>query len=186
MLLGARRELTAARVAAASGDSQGQALHLRRAMAYYLPGNPWVTEAHHQLRELARQAQVRGERARALRHWRELRGAVLRLRGLWRPYSDSLSEANRNIAALSQKGYAYGVRSADRARLLERLESPPEPRPLWTLVALFGFCLWVGGAMLLLFRGLRPDASVIWRRTWPLALVVALGFALFCAGLSLA
>lgn len=173
-----------AREAAARGDAEGQAMHLRRAMAYYLPGNPWVTEAHHRLGDLARLAQVRGQRTQALAYWRELRGAVLRLRGFTRPFSGSLDEANRGIAALSARGYAFGVQSADRDRLLARLGSPPEPRPVWALVALAGFCLWVGGAVLLLFRGLRPDASVVWRRLWPMALAVGSGFALFCLGLS--
>lgn len=186
MLLGARQEVAAAHEAIDRGDSEGQVLHLRRAMAYYLPGNPWVIEAHHQLRSLARQAQSGGHRAMALARWRELRGAILRLRGITRPYSDSLDEANRAIAALSSPGFAFGVGSAQRARLLARLGSPPAPHPVWTLVALAGFCMWVGGAVLMLFRGLRPDASVIWRRLWPLALAVAAGFALFCAGLSLA
>jgi len=184
MLLGARHEVALAQEAGVREDVEGQSIHLRRAMAYYLPGNPWVTEAHHRLRDLARLAQARGQRARALAYWRELRGAVLRLRGITRPFSGSLDEANRGIAALSAKGYAYGVHSADRARLLGRLGSPPEPHAIWALVALAGFCLWVGGAVLLLFRGLRPDASVVWRRLWPLALAVGSGFALFCMGLS--
>ena len=184
MLLGARREVAVAREAAARGDVEGELLHLRRAMAYYLPGNPWVTEAHQRLRDLARLAQTRGQRTRALNYWRELRSAVLRLRGITHPYSRSLEEANRGIAALSTKGYAFEVQSADRAQLLARLGSPPEPHPLWTLVALAGFCLWVVGAVLLLFRGLRPDASVVWRRLWPMALAVGSGFTLFCLGLS--
>lgn len=186
MLLGARREVTAAQEAAARGDARGQVLHLRRAMAYYLPGNPWVAQAHDRLRDLARQAQSQGQGASALARWRELRGAVLRLRGITHPYSGSLVEANRAIAALSKRGHAFGVGSARRARLLARLGSPPAPHPVWVLVALAGFCTWVGGAVLLLFRGLRPDASVIWQRLWPLALVVGAGFALFYAGLSLA
>lgn len=185
MLLGARQEVAAARAAAAQGDRDLQVRHLRRAMAHYLPGNPWVSEAHHRLLKLARQAQARGDKERARAYWGELRGAVLRLRGLTRPYSSSLAEANRNIAALSGAGYAHGVDSADRARLLARLSSPPEPHPWWALLALVGFALWVGGSALLLARGLRPDASIIWRRLWPLALAVASGFAIFCAGLSL-
>jgi len=184
MLLGARRELAAAREATAKGDTHGQVMHLRRAMTYYLPGNPWVSEAHHRLRDHCRRTQVQRQRHGALVCWRELRGAVLRLRGLTRPFAASLDEANRNIAALSASSYAFGVSAAGRDKLLARLNAPPEPHAVWTLVALWGFLLWVGGAVLLLFRGLRPDASVIWRRLWPLALAVAAGFALFCAGLS--
>ncbi len=186
MLLGARQEVALAQAAAARGERDRQVRHLRRAMAHYLPGNPWVAEAHQRLLALARQAQARGDKDRARAYWGELRGAVLRLRGVTRPYAGTLAEANTNIAALSGAGYAHGVGSAGRTRLLARLASPPEPHPVWTLVALLGFLVWVGGAALLLLRGLRPDASIVWRRLWPLAAAVAGGFMLFCAGLSLA
>ena len=185
MLLGARQQVAAAARAGAAGDHRSQVRHLRRAMAYYLPGNPWVGEAHDRLLELARQAATRGHRPRALHRFRELRSAILRLRGAFQPYASTLPEVNRALASLSS-GYAHGLSSADPARWRQRLAQAPEPHLGATMLALAGFCLWVGGAVLLLLRGLRPDATVIWRRLWPLALCVAAGLGLFCAGLAAA
>ena len=45
MLLGARGELQRAEQRAAAGDAQATCLHLRRALAYYAPGNPWAHRA---------------------------------------------------------------------------------------------------------------------------------------------
>jgi hypothetical protein len=177
MLLAARQELWRAAAAASRGDAEGQRRHLRRAMAHYLPGNPWVRRARDRLLHLARQAEARGRAREALLAWRELRGAILRLRGLTRPFAATLPEANARIAALSAGG---------APRVLRRLERPPDPHPGWAGLGLVGLALWVGGALLLLYRGLRPDASVVARRFWPLLLVVALGLSLFGLGMGLA
>ena len=179
MLLGARQQVQAAQQAARQGDTAGQARHLRRAMAYYLPGNPWVSQAKKQLSHAARQAEARGQPGQALASWRELRGAILGLRGATQPFAESLAEANARIAALS----AGGVGARQR-QLHQRLTRPPDPHRGWTLAALAGLLIWVGGALLLFYRGLRPDARLVPARFWPLAGVVCAGLALFCLGLA--
>jgi hypothetical protein len=185
MLLGARAEL--GRAEAAADDERVR--HLRRAMAYYLPGNPWVRAAHDRLLATARRQRAGGQSAQALASYHVLRSAVLQLRGLTRPYAGSLPEVNRAIAALTsaRPDAAAALRGkAGRDKLLRRLEAPPEPHPGWAGLGLFGFLLWVGGACWLLARGLRADASLVRRRFWPLLGLVALGFALFCVGMALA
>jgi hypothetical protein len=243
MLLGARLEVQRARAAADKRDTEARLRHLRRAMAYYLPGNPWVREAHDRLLLAARDARARGDHAAALDAYRELRSAILRLRGSTRPYAETLPEVNRSIAALTsaRAGAAPPARgtadappargtadappargtadappargtadappargtadappargtadappargTAAEQRLLRRLERPPEPHPGWACLGLLGFLLWVGGAFWLLGRGLRPDASAVGRRFWPLLGLVALGLCLFCVGMGLA
>ena len=180
MTLGARAEL---RLADAVAGRPMEAVHLRRAMAYYLPGNPYVAAAHRRLVALARGAEKDRRPAAALDTWRQLRSAILALRGLTRPYAETLPEANRRIAALSATGPRSGLSVKAHRELLNH---PKEPRPLWALLAVVGFVAWVGGAVWLLWGGLRPDGG---RRCGavlaPLALTVA-GFAVFAVGLAVA
>ena len=184
MLFGAQREVARAALA---GDLEGRTRHLRRAMAYYLPGNPWVRQAHDELLALARRADRLGNRPQALAAYRELRSAILALRGLSRPFAATLPEVNRAIARLSSADprAVPGLRgAAGREALLRRLEHPPAPARGWTVLGLGGFGLWVLGGALLLLRGLRPDLSLVRRRFWPLLALVALGLLLFGVGLA--
>ena len=185
MLLGARAELTRA---AAAKSAEVRVRHLRRAMAYYLPGNPWVRSAHDRLLAAARKQRAAGQREQALRSYHELRSAILQLRGLTRPYAATLPEVNEAIATLAaaHPEAAPALRSkAGQDKLLRRLEAPPEPSPGWAALGLLGLVLWVGGAAWLLARGLRADAART-RRFWPLVGLVALGLCLFCVGMGLA
>ena len=101
------------------------------------------------------------------------------LRGATQPFAESLAEANARIAALSTGGVG-----ARQRQLHQRLTRPPDPHRGWTLAALAGLLIWVGGALLLFYRGLRPDARLVPARFWPLAGVVCAGLALFCLGLA--
>jgi hypothetical protein len=186
MLLGARAELS---LATRASDSDARVRHLRRAMAYYLPANPWVDRAHDRLLALARRAERDGDHARALHAYRELRGAILSLRGATSPYSDTLPAVNTAIAilAVEDRRAADHLRASSAAgRLLSRLESPPDPHPVWAALGLAGFLVWVGAALALLFQGLRPDLTVVPRRFWPLLGLVVVGLGLFVAGMGLA
>lgn len=186
MLFGAQREVAAAAVAR---DPAERALHLRRAMAYYLPGNPWVRQAHDGLLEQARRARRLGDGRTALQSFRELRSAILALRGATRPYAGSLPEINSAIAELTARDPAAAPSlrtAAGQRRHLARLGHPPAPHRGFVLLALLGFGLWVGGGVLLLLRGLKPDLTLVPRRFWPLAGVIGLGLALFCVGLGAA
>ncbi len=177
MLLGARQELARADQAAAGKDGEAELRHLRRAMAYYLPGSPWVRAAHDRLLRRGQAARARGDRAAALLAFGELRGAILRLRGPGQPYGATLPQLDRAIAELSAPA------GPARAARLARLRHPEAPRPGWALLGVLGFLVWVGGAFGLLFCGLRPDARPADRRFWVLLGVVAAGVVLFVLGL---
>jgi hypothetical protein len=187
MLLGGRAQLAAAASAAARGDRPAEVRHLRRAMAYYLPGSPYVRRAKDGLLAVAAAAEERRDLAVAARALLELRSAVLALRGLTHPYAELLPDVNRRLAALlpALPDAAPALRSAPgRVALAQRLDRPPEPQPLWTTIALLGFLGWTGGAVAMLLRGLRPDASLVVRRFWPLAALVVASFAVFCVALT--
>ena len=177
MLLSAREELALARGAS---DFTGRVVHLRRAMAHYLPGNPYVRRAHDQLLELARRLDREARsRKQALEAYRELRSAILALRGVTSPYGETLPEVNRAIVRLQDSGASVALRQAD----LARLQHPPRPEPLWTAVGLLGFVLWVAGGALLALQGLRPDLTLVPRRFWPLLALVLVGLVLFGVGM---
>ncbi len=174
MLLLAQEEAALAHAAAGRGDAEAQARHLRRAMAHYLPGNPWVSRSCKELAQLAAIQEEKGGRAAALTSWRELRSAIMVLRtGFYQPFASELAAANARIAAIT-----------GGAPPLERLNRPPDPSPAWAALALAGFALWVGGAVLMLLRGLKPDLGLIGRLFWPLLGIVVVGWILFALGLA--
>lgn len=184
--LAARAELQQASALERRGDERGAVDHLRRAMAHYFPANPWVRRAGQRLVVLATRAEQRGEPATALRAWRALRSAVLALRAVNRPYAELRARAEEHIARLAADAprAAAGMRGGrGRARLRRQLRRPLEPDPGWTAVALAGWAIWTGGGIGMLLAGLRRDLSLRRRRFAALALVVAIGFALFGLGL---
>jgi len=187
MLLGARAEMHHAAAAATRGDQRAEVQHFRRAMAYYLPGNPWVRRAHDALLQVGIRAMDRGQNEIAADALEQLRSAILSLRGISRPFSRTLPEVNRRLAALRshepQAAPALRTPEGER-RLLLRLEHPPEPEPLWAGLGLAGFLVWVASAFLLLYRGIRPDAALVRRRFWPLLGIMVGGMALFCLGMA--
>ncbi len=187
MLLGARQQLQLAKAAQARGDEEGRVRCLRRAMAYYLPGNPWVRAAKEQLLRVALKAQARGDEAFALDTLWQLRSAILGLRGLTNPYGEALPQINQLIVELAPRrphAATHLQGAAGRARLLERLGAPPRVHPLWSGIGLAGFLLWTVGAAVLLLWALRSDASIIAARFWPLLGLVDHGLALFGVGLA--
>jgi hypothetical protein len=189
MVLGARDELRRARTAREQGEVPAQIRNLRRAMAYYLPGNPWTRLAKDELLATARSTRKRGERALALNAYRELRSAILALRGITQPYSETLPEVNRAIAELTSQSSEASPKlltPSGRQALLERLNRPEEPDPAWAGLGLAGFLLWVIASFLLLLRGLRPEIRIVPARFWPLLGVVAAGQCLFWLGMAYA
>ena len=160
----------------AGQDDEARARHLRRAMAHYFPGNPRVARACAGLVALASGQEQAGQRVAATHTWRELRSAILALRGVGQPFAGELEQANTRLAQLNG-----GVTT------LARLQNPAaDPSPGWAALAILGFLLWVGGAVLLLLRGLKPDLGLVPKRFWPLLVVVLLGWGLFAVGLALA
>jgi len=189
MLVGAYRETALAAALRDKGDAHGRRLHLRRAMAYYFPGNPWVRDARDQLLLLAQQQERAGDRTAALQTWRTLRGALLSLRAINQPMGEVLPRVNERIAALSVAASLASEalrRDGGKASFLARLAAPPDPHPLWTLVGLLGFIVWTGSGYALVFRGLTATGGLknASFTRWGLAVLAGLG--LFALGLGLA
>ncbi len=166
---------------AATGDDE--ILHLGRAARLYAPGSPYSRRAVDRLAAIGR-----GDPARALAAWRELRSALLATRSFYTPHRALLAEANARLAELmADAEIAAGTqkdREQARAWHAARLAQDEAPSVAWTLVALLGLVAWIGSALGLLLRAvgdddrLRPRAALAW------ALGVGAGLALFFLGLA--
>ncbi|MCK5800220.1 MAG: hypothetical protein KAI47_23680 [Deltaproteobacteria bacterium] len=189
MLLGARHELDLATQAQAHRDPDATDRHLRHAIAYYLPGNPWVASAIERLRDRARGAERGGDPGTALTRWRGLRSAILALRSISTPYDNVLQEAAQHIARLSQTApeAAASLRTPKGARALAtRLLHPDAPNPTWTALGLTGFLLWVLAALFLIARGLTSTLRWVRHPAWIATVLIVVGFAAFVTGMALA
>lgn len=184
MLLGARSEVQRAEMAHAHHDEDAELLHLRRALAYYIPGNPWTARALARMQTRAASLEHQGKTQLALHAYIELRGAVLQLRGIFSPYASQLPAINSRIARLMTLS-ASGSGNFTPAALEARLNHPDAPKPPWVAAALAGFVLWIGGSCMWLLGG----GAVKRRgrtRTLLIAIAVLVNFMLFCIGLAFA
>jgi hypothetical protein len=187
------RALWQAGTASLAEGQAGQAVvFFGRAARMYAPGNPYAARALAALMEQGRGAEGRGDRALALQAYREARSAVLSTRGLYTPNRDVLSRANERLAELmaAEEGAdpqlarePLAARRAWHARALARDEMP---KVGWTLLALLGVALLIGGAVRMIWTGVTPEGEVRWRQALRWGGVSLLGFALMALGLWLA
>lgn len=187
--LAAKRELERANLASIRHDELRARRHLRRAAAYYTPGNTAAERAIDGLRSLAQRQEREGRVADALSTWHTLRAAILGLRGSTRPFNALLPAINTRIAALTahQPVASPALRGdAGREALHARLAAPPPPRETWVFVALLGFVVALAASAACLRFGLTPDLRLIRRRFVPLTLLAGCGLLLFGLGLACA
>jgi hypothetical protein len=111
--------------------------------------------------------------------WQELRASILSTRNLVTPAPALLDESDHAIADQLAQTLAPGLSASDPRRVAQReaeyqrLRHSDEPRLGFSLIALVGAILFIGGMATLLLRGRRP---------FRIACVVA-GFALYLVGL---
>ncbi|MCP4245444.1 MAG: hypothetical protein GY778_00190 [bacterium] len=152
--------------------------------------------AYDRLDRLAQEAEAQGDIETALAALRGIRGSILATRSFYTPYKERLEPANRRIAALMAKvemksnteregvdGVAEGELIAWHYQLLDRDESPSV---FWSLVAILGFALWLGGGLLFALRGVTADDKMVQRTAAYAAIMVAVGLFVWMLGLHLA
>jgi hypothetical protein len=160
---------------AATGDDE--IAHLGRAARLYAPGNPYSRRAVEKLAAIGR-----SDPARALAAWRELRSACMATRSFYTPHRALLDEANARIAELMAA--ADPGKPDARAWHAARLAQDEAPSVAWTLVALLGLVVWIGGALGLLLRGIGDDDRLQPRKALAWTLAIAVGLTMFFLGLA--
>lgn len=177
------RVVVEGRNALAAGDvslqrgATGEAIRSYEAAArWYLPLAPHVDEAYAKLRELARSP----EPAVSLAAWRAIRGAARATRSLWTPHASDLAAADEAISRISAGIPQAGT--ADPGWHRDRLAWDTRPSVGAATVAALGILLWLGGAILLVWRGIGPTGALIRSALIP-AVAIILGLACWAGGL---
>lgn len=174
--------------AAARGDLPEAVAKWRRAARWYVPLAPHVGDAYERLEHLAREAETRGDVATALAAWRGVRGSILATRSFYTPHSERLDPANQKIAELMARvegdSADPGKSPAERqAWHYELLTQDPSPSVFWSVVALLGFGLWIGGAFWFALRAVSDEDGLIRRTAAISGACVAGGLVIWVLGL---
>lgn len=175
----------------------------RRAARWYVPGARHMSAAYDRLERLAREAEDQGELDTALAAWRGIRSSILATRSLYTPFAERLEPANRHIAALmaelegrhggpgaepvdAQGTLPLADEAARAAWHYDLLARSHGPSPFWSLIAILGFAMWLGGGLLFALRGVTADDVLVPRTAAHAGLLVAGGLLVWMLGLQLA
>lgn len=180
--------LAEAQAAVDRGDLADAVAWYRRAARWYVPGAPHVARAYDRLEAIAREAERNGDIDTALAAWRGIRSSILATRSVYTPFAERLDPANRRIAALmaevegpsADPGASAAEREAWHYDLLRRDDAPSVA---WSLVALAGFAMWVGGGLWFALRAVTPDDKWVGRVAARSGIAIAAGLVLWLVGL---
>lgn len=188
-ILEGRAALAHGDAAMAEGDT-AEAIHQwRRAARWYVPLAPHVGGAYDRLEELARTAEARGDRDTALAAWEGVRSSVKATRSFYTPHADRLEIADGRIAELrsataEDAAAAPGQSQAERAAWhLELLRRDDSPSVGWSVIALLGFAMWIGGGLLFALRGITAEDRLVPRTAAWAGAAVAAGLVVWMIGL---
>lgn len=155
---------------------------------WYLPLAPHVDDAYTRLRALG----ASEDPGVALAAWRGIRSAARATRTLWQPHGDHLAAADTAIAALSARmpgaapigDPAVPTSTAEReAWHRARLSRDGRAGLGGALVAAFGIVLWLGGAGLLVSRGLTAGGSLVRKQSLVAGASIVVGLVCWFVGL---
>lgn len=169
-----------------AGDSEEAIRHWRRAARWYVPAAPHVGQAYERLEELGQSAEAEGDLRTALAAYTGIRSSILATRSFYTPHADRLEPANRKIALIMAKlEEPRGEDGGDERRRWhhERLAIDEAPSTAWTLLAVFGFVLWLGGAFAFALRGVDGEDRLVPRIAAYAGAAVALGLVVWLWGL---
>lgn len=172
--------------AMARGKIDTAVLSWSRAARWYVPLAPHVGQAHHRLADFAQRAEADGKPGQALMAWRALRSSILATRSFYTPSGDRLEQANRAIARLMAAEVApaetapAGTSEADQ---YQRLAEDSAPSVLWSLIALLGLGLWIGGGLLFALHGVDAADRLVARAAVTSGVMVAVGLVVWLVGL---
>jgi len=171
--------------AAARGESAEAIRWWRRAARWYVPGAGHVTDAYDRLRGSAEAAAKRGDVPTALEAWRAIRRSVHATRSVFTPFEDRLAEANRNIAALMAglETDRHGTRDERERFHHGLLDRQVGPALSWSILALLGLALWVGGGFAFAAFGISKRDELVRKPALWAAAAIGSGLLLWMVGL---
>lgn len=174
--------------AAAAGEIDGAISAWRRAARWYVPLAPHVGAAYDRLENAGREAEAAGDTATALRAWRGVRSSILATRSVYTPHADRLGPANARIAALMAaiEGPRADPDKTEEQRRdwhLELLERPVGPSIAWSIAAIAGFLMWIGGAIWFAWGGLDDGDRMVKAVAARSGLLVVAGLLIWMFGL---
>ena len=174
--------------AAAAGEIDRAISAWRRAARWYVPLAPHVETAYERLEKAGREAEAAGDTVTALRAWRGVRSSILATRSFYTPHADRLGPANERIAALmaateGPRADPDKTEEQRRAWHLELLERPVGPSVFWSIVAIAGFLLWIGGAAWFAWGGLDGSDRLVKTVAARSGLLIVAGLLIWMFGL---
>ena len=168
-------------------DSEEAIRHWRRAARWYVPLSPHVSDAYDRLEALAALAEKQGDLRTALAAWQGVRGSILATRSFYTPHEDRLEPANRKIADLMTRldttppvDMTPEKLAAWHYELLARDESPSVG---WSVLAVLGFLVWIGGGVLFAMRGVTAEDRLERRPAITAGVLVMAGLVVWLVGL---
>jgi hypothetical protein len=173
--------------ALAASDTEEAIRDWRRAARWYVPLAPHVSDAYDRLEALAELAEKKGDLRTALAAWQGVRGSILATRSFYTPHEDRLEPANRKIAALMTRLDPSTPVDMTREQLAawhyELLARDESPSVGWSLLAVLGFLVWIGGGVLFAVRGVSAEDRLVRRPAITAGLLVMAGLVLWLLGL---
>jgi len=137
----------------------------RRAARWYVPLAPHVRTAYNQLRNLAHASEKHGQTQTAIAAWTGIRSSVRATRSFYTPYAKRMLEADLHIASLMASLEQPKHPDIDLQTLrnwhFAMLKRDTMPSVFWSIFALGGLALWVGGGFLFALRGLNEHDKLV-------------------------
>ena len=171
----------------AEGDTEGAVRLWRRAARWYLPMAPHVESAYDKLRGLALSAEEQGNTKIAVAAWTGIRSSVRATRSFYTPFADRLDEADTHIAKLMAKMEQQSDATANVAETeqwhLALLKRDEMPSVAWSIIALFGLALWIGGGFGFALRGVDDNDRLVPKAAGYSGAAIAVGMLVWLLGL---
>jgi hypothetical protein len=168
-----RRELARGDALAIAGEPRSAAIAYEAAARWYLPLAPHVDVAYAKLREL-----TRGDPPLALAAWRAIRGAARATRS----HAHDLADADAAIATLEAADPDRGS-GGDAPTYQTALARDDRAGLAGAWIAALGLVLWLGGAAVLVARGIAADGKVNRRPALRAGIAIVVGLGVWLLGL---
>ncbi|MBL4635703.1 MAG: hypothetical protein JKY56_17715 [Kofleriaceae bacterium] len=183
--------LEAGDTAMGEGNAEDAVRNWRRAARWYLPLAPHVEAAYDRLRKRGQVAETEGDTQTAIAAWTGIRSSVRATRSFYTPFPERLEEADKHISVLMaqwevQLGQSPEA-SPERVQWhLKLLKIDHMPSTGWSIIALLGLALWIGGGFAFALRAVDNNDRLVPKAAAYSGASIAIGLLIWLTGLYLA